>query len=220
MIFVVVPLTVLAGVYFFDNTKYLFISLIIMLESILPFYIIFEKHKVQARELVLVATMCAMCVAGRAILYMLPQFKPVTALVIISGAALGSETGFLIGSVTMLVSNIFFGQGTWTPWQMVTMGLIGFLSGLIFERGMLPPNKITMCVYGFLCSFLYGAIMNPSTLILTGTPINAEGLLSVYAYGLPMDTVHAVSTALFLYIGAEPIIKKLERVKQKHGLIR
>lgn len=62
--------------------------------------------------------------------------------------------------------------------------------------------------------------MNPSTLILTGTPINAEGLLSVYAYGLPMDTVHAVSTALFLYIGAEPIIKKLERVKQKHGLIR
>ncbi len=217
---VIVPLTVMAGIIFFDNTKYLFISLVVMLESIFPFYIIFEKRQIHARELVLVAVMCSVCVAGRAVFYMLPQFKPVTALVIIAGAALGSETGFLIGSVTMLASNLFFGQGAWTPWQMFTMGLIGFLSGLVFERGLLPPNKMMMSAYGFMCSFLYGAVMNPSTLILTGTPLTSESLLTVYAYGLPMDTVHAVSTALFLYIGAEPMIVKLERIKQKYGLIR
>ncbi len=220
VLMITVPLTLWAGIYFFDDKKYMFISLLIMLESMVPFYIIFEKRKVQARELVLVATMCSLCVAGRAALYMLPQFKPITALVIISGAALGSETGFLIGSASMLVSNIFFGQGVWTTWQMFTLGLIGFLSGLIFERNLLPLNKITISLFGFACAYLYGAVMNPSTLIMTGMELTKENLMSVFAYGLPMDTVHAVSTALFLFIGAEALIVKLEKIKKKYGLIR
>lgn len=219
-ILVTVPLTIMAGILFFDNTKYLFISLLIMLESILPFYIIFERYGMKARELVLIASMCSICTAGRVLLYMLPQFKPVTALVIMFGASFGSETGFLVGSATMLISNIFFGQGPWTPWQMTAMGAVGLLSGLAFERGLLPPNKIIITVFGFICSYLYGAVMNISTLMLSGTYVNIESILSVCAYGLPMDTVHAVSTALFLYVGAEPIIEKIERIKQKYGLIR
>lgn len=220
MVFLVVPITIFCGVHFFDNTKYLFISLLVMLESIVPFYVMFERRTVQARELVLISTICALCVSGRAVFYMVPEFKPVTALVIISGAALGSESGFLIGSATMLVSNIFFGQGAWTPFQMFTMGLIGFLSGFLYQRGILPQNRISLAVFGFAAAFLiYGGIMNPATILLSGTSLNAGTVISSYIFGLPVDTVHAVSTALFLYIGAEPVISKIERIKLKYGLI-
>ena len=220
-VLVAVPVTIIMGVYWFNDSKYLFISLLVLVESILPFYIIFEKRPVQTRELVLIAVLCALCVTGRAAFYMLPAFKPVTALVIICAAALGSESGFMIGSVSMLASNVFFGQGIWTPWQMFTMGLIGFVAGILFSGRLLPVNKITLSAFGFVSVFLiYGGIMNPASLILSRTPINQETLLSVYAFGLPIDTIHAVSTAVFLFIGAEPVITKLERVKKKYGLIR
>ena len=220
-VFVLVPLTVLFGVYFLDDTKYLFISLLVMLESIAPFYIMFEKRSLRARELVLIAVICALTVAGRAVFYMLPEFKPVTAIVIIAGAALGGESGFMVGSVSMLASNIFFGQGIWTPWQMLAMGLIGYLSGVIFHSRLLPANRLTLALCGFAFALIiYGGIMNPSTLIMTGAPLNAGSLLSVYALGLPVDTVHAVATAIFLSVGALPILTKLERIKRKYDLIR
>lgn len=220
VILIAVPLTVAAGVFVFDESKYLFISLLIMFESVVPFYVWFEKRSIQARELVLISVICAMCVAGRALFYMLPEFKPVTALIIISASSLGSEFGFLIGSVTMLVSNIFFGQGIWTPWQMFTMGLIGFLSGSVFRLRFVPLNRVTLAIFGFSAAYIiYGGIMNPAALLLSRTPVTAESLISVYSFGLPVDTVHAVSTAVFLYLGAEPIIEKLERIKRKYGIL-
>ena len=215
-----VLITVVFGAYFLDDSKYLFISLLVLFESIIPFFVMFESREIQARELVLMAVLCALCVSGRAIFYMLPEFKPLTALVIICAAALGGESGFMIGSVSMLVSNIMFGQGIWTPWQMLSMGLIGFLSGVLFRRGIIVPSKISLAIFGFAAAYiLYGGIMNPATLIMSRTPINTGTLLSVYAFGLPVDTVHALSTALFIYIGAEPIISKLERIKLKYGLV-
>ncbi len=221
IVFIIVPFTIYCGIHFFDDRKYLFISLLIMLESVVPFYVMFERRAVQARELVLISTICALCVSGRAFFYMIPEFKPVTALVIISGAALGSETGFLIGATTMLVSNIFFGQGAWTPFQMFTMGAIGFISGFVYQRGIFPQNKISLAVFGFTAAIvIYGGIMNPATILLSGTSLNAGTIFSAYMFGLPVDTIHAVSTALFLYIGAEPIISKIERIKSKYGLIR
>lgn len=110
----------------------------------------FEGRKPQAREIVIIAVLCALGVAGRAAFYMLPQFKPVLALVIISGAAFGGETGFLVGSVTMLVSNMLFQQGPWTPWQMFAMGIIGFISGLLFGSGFLSRSRLSLCIFGFL----------------------------------------------------------------------
>ena len=65
---------------------------------------------------------------------MLPQFKPVLALTIIAGVAFGGEVGFLVGAMTMLTSNMIFGQGPWTPWQMFAMGIIGFLAGVLFKK--------------------------------------------------------------------------------------
>ena len=78
------------------------------------------------------AALVAIGVAGRAALFMLPECKPVLALTVIAGTALGGETGFLVGALTMLGSNMLFSQGPWTPWQMFAMGLVELLVGLLF----------------------------------------------------------------------------------------
>ena len=151
---------------------------------------------------------------------MLPQFKPVLALTILSGAALGAESGFLVGAMTMLASNMLFSQGPWTPWQMFGMGIIGFLAGILFQTGPLRPRRNGLCVFGALSAVVvYGGILNASSAILAGGGLNGKILLTYYLSGLPMDCVHAFATALFLWFGAEPMLEKLERIKTKYGLL-
>ncbi len=219
IVFFLIPLTIYVGIHYLNDTKYLFISLLIMLECMLPFFVIFERRHVKTRELVLIAAMCALCVTARAAFYMFPEFKPLTAMVIISGAALGGETGFLIGSISMLCSNIIFGQGPWTPWQMFAMGLIGLLSGIIFSNNRIPTNRIIFAVFGFISALLiYGGIMDPAAAVMSHIAITPESALAYYAAGLPLDLIHAASTAFFLFFGSQPILKKLERIKVKYGL--
>ena len=137
IILLIIPLTVYIGVFYLGNRKYYFISMLVILETMLPFVMIYEGRKPQARELIVIAVLCAIGVAGRAAFFMLPQFKPVVAIVIISGVAFGGEAGFLVGAMTGFVSNFFFGQGPWTPWQMFAFGIIGFLAGVLFRKGFL-----------------------------------------------------------------------------------
>lgn len=220
MILLFVPLTLFIGIFYLGKKQYYLTSFAVLIECMLPFFLVFEGRKPKARELVTVATLCALTVAGRAAFFMLPQFKPVMALTIISGVALGGETGFLVGAVSMLVSNILFSQGPWTPWQMFAMGIIGFLAGVLYRKGLLMRSRASLAVFGAVCAILiYGGIMNPaSALIWGGESLNFRLILSYYATGFPMDAVHAAATALFLWFGAEPLLEKLDRIKTKYGL--
>ena len=220
LIIMLIPLTLFVGTAYLGNRKYYFTALLILVETMLPFFLIFEGRKPQARELVLIASLCAMAVAGRAMFFMLPNFKPVMALTIIAGVAFGGETGFLVGAVTMLVSNIMFSQGPWTPWQMFAMGIIGFLAGILFRKGWLRRTKSALAVFGVLCGIIiYGGIMNPASALMVTPKINMGVILSYYVTGFPMDCVHGFSTALFLYLAAEPFLEKLDRIKVKYGLV-
>ena len=150
---------------------------------------------------------------------MLPQFKPVAALTIIAAVALGGEAGFFVGAVTMLVSNMLLSQGPWTPWQMFAMGLIGFVAGLLFQKGILSRDRLTLCVFGALAALvLYGGIMNGASALMWTSQLNSGILLAYYISGFPMDCVHAAATAFFLWIAAEPMLEKLDRIKIKYGL--
>lgn len=220
LILLLIPLTLFVGVYYMGGKKYYFIALLILLESMLPFFLIFEDRKPQARELVVIAVLCALGVAGRAAFFMLPQFKPVLALVILSGVAFGGETGFLVGAMTMLASNVLFGQGSWTPWQMFAMGIIGFLAGVLFRKGWLQRSRTSLCVFGALSAILiYGGIMNPSSALMWTGTLNWKILSSYYVTGFPFDCVHAAATYLFLWFAGEPMLEKLDRIKVKYGLV-
>ena len=219
LILLLIPLTLFIGAYYFDGRKYYFISLLILLECMLPFFLIFEGRKPQARELVLIAVLVALNVAGRAVFFMLPEFKPVVAMTILAGVAFGGETGFLVGAMTMLVSNMLFSQGQWTPWQMFSMGIIGWLAGVLYRKGVLRRSRISLCIFGVICStIVYGGIMNPASALMWAHTINWNILKSYYLTGIPVDLVRAIATFIFLWLGAEPMLEKLDRIKTKYGL--
>ena len=219
-VLVAVPVTIFIGVFYLGDRKYYFISLMIIFEILIPFFMGFEGRKPQIRELIIISVLSAVAVAGRTAFYMLPQFKPVAALVIIAGVCFGGETGFLVGAITAFVSNFFFGQGPWVPWQMFAFGLIGFLSGILFRIGLIRGKKTSLSVFGFIATLvIYGGIINPSSLLMMQAEINAEAVISSYVMGFPFDLIHAVSTAFFLWFISEPMIEKMERVKSKYGLI-
>ncbi len=221
LILLTIPLTILAGALYLERSAYNLVAIAVLLQCMIPFFLVFEGRKPQARELVIIAVLCAIGVAGRGAFFMLPQFKPVMALTIIAGIAFGGETGFLVGAVTMLASNVLFSQGPWTPWQMFSMGITGYLSGILFRKGWLRPTTASMAIFGAFCGFvIYGGIMNfQSAITWNAGNLTVKMLLPYYITGLPMDLVHAAATAIFLALAGRPMLEKLERIKIKYGLV-
>ena len=220
LILLLIPLTIYVGVFFFGGRKYYFISLLIILEAMIPFFMVLESRKPKARELIVISVLCAIAVTGRAAFFMLPQFKPVVALVIIAGVCFGGETGFLVGGLTGFISNFFLGQGPWTPWQMFTFGIIGFVAGILFKKGFLRKTKASLCIFGFIITIvIYGGIMNSASVIMWQNKINWDMIASAYIIGVPFDLIHALGTAFFLWFISEPMIDKIERIKIKYGLV-
>lgn len=196
------------------------VSLLIIICTMIPFFMVFEKRKPQARELIVIATLSAIAVVGRLAFFMLPQFKPVCAIVIIAGVCFGAESGFLVGAVTGFVSNFFFGQGLYTPWQMFCFGIVGFLAGILFKKGMLPKKRVPLCIYGGLSVFLlYGGIINLAGVLNAGVPLTWPFILTQYLSAIPFDLLHAAATMFFLLMLSDVMIEKLERIKTKYGLI-
>jgi energy-coupling factor transporter ATP-binding protein EcfA2/uncharacterized membrane protein len=219
-LFLLIPITIYIGVAYLGNQKYLFISLLVLLEGMLPFFLLFEGRKPKPRELVVLAVLCALGVASRSVFYMLPQIKPVAALTMISGIAFGGETGFLVGALTMLTSNMLFGQGPWTPWQMFAMGMIGFLTGLLYRRSKGRKNVVILAGLGFILVFVvYGGIMNLASAVMAHAVMNLKTIASYYVTGIPMDMLHGLATAVFLVVLANPVLGKLERMKIKYGVL-
>lgn len=214
-----IPFTIFCGIAFLGDRKYYFISLLIIWEIMLPFFITFEGRKPNSKELAILSVLCAAAVCSRTIFAPFPQLKPVAAIVIMSGIVFGGEAGFLVGAVSAFVSNFFFGQGPWTPWQMFAFGIIGFCAGIVFGKNILRKNRLSAAIFGFFSvMILYGGIMNPASLIMSGAKITPAALYTSYAIGVTFDIIHAVSTFFFLYIAAEPICERLGRIKRKYGI--
>ena len=223
VICILIPITIWVGITKLNDRKYYFISMLILLEAIIPFFFLYEKRKPKARELVTVATMCALAVAGRAAFFMLPNFNAATAMVIISGVAFGAETGFIVGAVTMLTSNFIFGQGPWTPWQMFAMGVLGYLAGVIYRRRAVREkifSKLSLCIFGGIsCIVVYGGIMNPASVLMYYSDVSLHMIAAAYITGFPFDVVHGTGTVLFLWFAARPFLEKFDRIRTKYGIL-
>ena len=217
IVFVLIPAALFAGVTIFNDRNYMLVSAFVALLSCLPFFIAFETNENTGRELVVIAVMCAISVVGRLIFAPIPGFKPVTAVVIITGAVLGAEAGFITGSMTALCSNIFFGQGPWTPFQMFSWGIIGFISGLIFFRRQ-KKNLVLIIIAGMLFGVLFSLLMDIwTTVSISGSFIVNEYIACIIA-AIPVTIEYAVSNAVFLAVLFNPFNKKLERIKTKYGV--
>ena len=203
---------------FFSNTNYYFVSVLIIIVSMLPFFSSFEKSEHTSKDITLIASLTALAVVSRAVFYLVPQVKPIAAVVGGSGAVLGAKRGYLIGALSMFVSNFIFGQGAWTPFQMVAMASVGLCFGLVFDY--IKPTKISLSVVGFLSVLiLYGLIVDLSSVLYFNSDMTFKGIVAIYASGVPFNLVFAGVTALFLYFFGETFIKKIERINIKYGII-
>jgi len=214
------PATVVAGWLLFGGKQYYLISLLVLAECMIPFALVFEGRKPQARELALLAAMTAVAVAGRTAFFAVPGFTPIFGIVILAGIAFGAESGFLVGSLSMLLSNFLFGQGPWTPWQMFSMGLLGFLAGVIFKKGWFEQKRGAMAAVGAVMTVaVYGGIMNPASALMADRTGASTSILVYYFAGLPVDLVHGAATFVLLWFFGEEFLYRINRVKEKYGLM-
>ena len=216
-----IPITLYLGTFWLDDRKYYIISLLVIGYTMVPFFAMFEGRKPMAREIILISVLITLGVLGRTAFFMIPQFKPVIAIVILAGVTLGSQGGFMTGAMTAFVSNFFFGQGPWTPWQMFALGLIGFLSGWFVEKNVLKESKTGIIIFGGIVSFVvYGLVVDLWTVFGMSTGENLwQWAITVYTLALPFNIINAVSTVIFLFFLAKPMIEKINRIKIKYGMI-
>ena len=222
-ILVLIPGTLYLGTRMTGRWYYLTCTLIII-ELMIPFFLSFEARKPQARELVTLAVMAALAAASRGAFAFIPHFKPITAIIMITGIAFGAEAGFLTGAIAAFASNFMFGQGPWTPWQMMAYGFGGFLAGLLFHNRKLAKkpmvNTVILSVFGFLSILcLVGPLLDLCTIFTTGSEITPAFVATILTSGLPVNVTHGLGCAVTMLLFSRPLLDKLDRIQVKYGMM-
>lgn len=214
----VVPATLFLGSKMSGKWYYL-TSTLIIIELLIPFFMTFEGRSPQARELVVIAVMCALAVAAR-VAIPIPNFKAIYGIVMIAGIAFGPQSGFLVGAVSALSSNFFLSQGPYTPWQMMAYGAGGMLSGFLFQKGRLPRKPVLMGIVGFLgVLFFVGPLLDTCTVFLAPISMNLKSILAIYISGFTVNISQGISTFLVMFLLGKPLLEKLDRIKVKYGMM-
>mgnify|MGYP000274454534 FL=1 len=186
LIFLVIPALIALTVFLGSKRLYMPLSLLILVMIMAPFFMIFERRKPRAREVVLIAMMSALTVASHTFFHIAFPVQIGTAMVIISGISLGPEAGFLIGAMSRFVCNFYMGQGAWTPWQMFCWGLLGFLAGLAFNRELSEDDGISnfkKIITPLLCVIFSELVAYISFLLWQGSDETFFGW-RVYLFGI------------------------------------
>lgn len=222
IIFIVIPAILIIS-WKLGDRQYWLVSVIVMILAMLPFFARFERRKPDARGIVTLAVMTAITVVARVAFIMLPAFKPMLAIVMISGIALGAEAGFLTGALGALVSNFVFGQGPWTPWQMFAHGLSGLIAGFLASKGIIKAEKRlpVALIGGLLILCIIGPILDTSSVFLMSTMYDPDmSIAAIYVAGIPVNAIHGLCVAITLFFLCKPMCEKLERIKLKYGMMK
>ena len=219
MVCLLIPATLLIGSKLPGRSYYLISTLIIM-ETMLPFFFLFESRKPQARELVTIAVLCALATVSRVAFAFLPSFKPITGIIMIAGIAFGAEAGFLTGAISAFASNFFYTQGAWTPWQMMAYGFGGFLAGLLFHKRKKGTHPVLLAIFGFVTIVIaVGPILDLCSVFTVLTNVTMESFGLVLLRGVPANVTHGVSCSVTMMLFSKPLLEKLNRLKVKYGML-
>lgn len=213
----VIPLTLYFGLRLPGRGFYI-VSTAVIVELMVPFLLAFESRKPQARELVVIAVLSALAVAARVVIP-IPHFRAIFAVIMISGIAFGPEAGFMVGAISALASNFFYGQSANTPWQMFAYGAGGMLAGFLFAGGRLSRKKWIMGIFGFLATVLFvGPLLDTGSVFLSLPTLSWEAALPLYISGFPVNLSQGICTFLVMFLFGNPLLEKLDRVKTQYGM--
>ena len=195
----------------------------VALTALAVFFAGFEVSRPALRQIMPTVVLAALAAAGRILFAPVPDFKPVSAIAVIAGAALGPRSGFMVGSLAALSSNFFFGQGMWTPWQMYAWGLVGYLGGIAGRAGVLAradgrPRRAALIVMGFASAAVYAAVINAYDIIGFVQPLTFAGIAARLAAAAPFDIMHGLATAVFLVALFGPWTRRIGHVVRRYGL--
>lgn len=205
--------------YLLDKGLHYFVSLIVAVCGIGSLLLSYENRKPSTREIVVLAAMCGVAVAARGLFAFTPFIKPFGAIVIITGIAFGGQSGFVCGSIGMLISNFFFGQGSWTAWQMVAYGISGLLAGILFYKQKNKNLALIVIYGGIVMLIVVGPILDFSTYLLYAQQGSKNAILPILLAGLPVNAIQSGATMAFLLILGRPLLKKMERIKIKYNIM-
>ncbi|MBQ7132378.1 MAG: ECF transporter S component [Oscillospiraceae bacterium] len=213
---IAIPFVVIVGALVFKERYYAFVSLCVAFLSCIPLFYAFERRESSSKELAVLAVMIAISVCGRFIFSFLPGFKPVTAITVICAVYLGKEAGFVVGSLSAVVSNFYFGQGPWTPFQMFAWGFLGFIAGLLCSP--LKKSRAALCIYGAFAGIAFSLLMDVWATLWADGAFNLQRYAALAVSAIPLTVEYVVSNVIFLLLLSNPIGEKLERIKNKYGL--
>ncbi|MFC6259538.1 ECF transporter S component [Levilactobacillus fujinensis] len=211
-------LALLAGMLLLKGKHYLWFSFGCLAVSILPAYWHFEKREMSTRLLVFLAVIVALGVLGRVPLAAIPNVQLTSFVVIVSAVSLGPEMGFVSGSMMALVSNLFLGQGPWTPWQMLAWGLMGLTTGLL-RRSQLKDNVWLLVVWGALWGFWFGWIMDLWYALAYVRPLRVTSFLLAFASSFLFDALHAATNAVSILLLYRPWRQLMDRLITKYQIL-
>ena len=216
--FLVIPATLFLGTKLPGRGFYI-TGTAMIIELMIPFFMAFEGRKPQARELAVIAVMCALAVAGRAAIP-IPNFKAIFAIIMLTGIAFGPEAGFIVGAISAFASDFFYGQGPYTPWQMMAYGAGGMLAGFLFAKGRLPRKPAYLAVFGFFAVILWvGPLLDCSYIFLILPQIKWSSVLAAFLSGFYVNITQAICTTLVMLFLGRPLLEKLDRIKVKYGML-
>ena len=215
LLWLLLPLTAGLGWAHLGARRSFVLSLILLVEAALPLLLRFERKGYAPRRLAFLAGFCAFAVAGRLAFFMLPQVKPLLALVCLGALFLGAESGLWLGATAMFLSNFFFTHGPWTPWQMLAAGASAAVFGLL---GRHLGRRGQAVLSGALALLVYGPIANFGSLLIYHPTPTLPLYAAVMLAGLPFDITHAVVTAGFMYILSPVIGRRVKWLRDRYGV--
>jgi len=174
----------------------------------------YERSRPPAQVVALVASLAALAIAGRIAFAPFPNVKPTTDIVIFAGFALGAAPGFAVGALAALVSNFWFGQGPWTPWQMAGWGMCGVI-GAALALGTRNAGRLTLAATCGLAGILYGALLNFSLMATYGGDLSLERFGVLAARAVPFDAAHALGNIAFALIAGPAMVRMLTRFRER-----
>jgi energy-coupling factor transport system substrate-specific component len=190
-------------------------SFAIVAAAIGGWLLLWERSMPKPRSIALVASLSALAVAGRLAFAPLPNVKPTTDIVLIAGFALGASPGFAVGAVTALVSNMAFGQGPWTPWQMLAWGLVGLVGAGLARVTSGRIDRVGLAVVGAICGFLFGTVMDVSQWLLYSGRQSSGTLLAYMATSLPWNVAHAAGNVAFALAFGPALLAAIRRATSR-----
>jgi len=195
-------------------TNLALMSALVAVLIIVYYYMRFEEKKSDAKLIAILGSLAALSVAGRCLFAAIPNVKPSSFIIIVTGYVFGPLSGFMVGATTALVSNIFFGQGPWTIWQMLAWGLAGLVAGLLGPRSLLEGHW-RLAFYCAAWGFLFGWIMNVYFVLGFVHPVTAGSFLAVYASSAWFDGLHAAGNFIFAFAFGPALVGMLRRYQAR-----